>query len=153
MTERLMAAFAENATWLKEFNRLGYAPAFREYCTRFLPDYRAAAEGAGEEGIPALSEQLLDALECKWKQVHFWNRTQVRIDIKQVLTFYLTPMLLTEPALHPLAAALRDGWNRRHPKETYHAAGFDTICKGFKFVILGIEISEKKKAPPPMDEV
>lgn len=153
MIERLMAAFADNAAWLKAFNRQEYEAAFKSYCARFLPDYLAAVTEAGENGSIALAEQLLDALEAEWTHARFWNRTQVRIDIKQVLTFFLTPMLLTEPTLHPLAAALRDGWNRRRPKEAYHAAGYDAIRKGFKWVILGIEIPEKKKDAPPVDEV
>lgn len=153
MTERLMAAFADSAAWLSRFSRLDYAPAFREYCVRFLPDYLAAAEEAGDEGIPALAERLLDAMETHWKAERFWNRAVVRTDMKQVLTFYLTPALISEQSLRPLAAALRDGWNRRWPKEPYHAAGFDTICKGFKWKILGFEMPEKKKAEQSEDEV
>lgn len=153
MTERLIAAFDDAAGWLKRFDRLNYEKAFQEYCERFLPPYRAAVAEAGEAGIPALAKALLDAMEARWRAARVWNRTQVRVDIKQVLTFYLTPMLLREPALHPLAAALRDGWNSRWPKETYHAASYETIRKGFKWVILGIEIPEKKKEGPPADEV
>lgn len=153
MTERLMAALADSSEWLSRFTRLDYEPAFREYCGRFLPDYRQAAEEAGADGLPALADALLDAMEARWKTVRFWDRTAFRTDMKQVVVAYLTPMLLTESALRPLAAALRDGWRSRWPKDAYHAAGFDTIRAGFKRKIMGFEVPEKEKRQQTEDEV
>ena len=74
MTERLLAALADNGKWLEGFTRLGYESTFREYCDRFTPDYLAAVREAGESGLPALADSLLDDLEAQWKQARFWNR-------------------------------------------------------------------------------
>ena len=74
MTERLLAALTDNGKWLEGFTRLGYESTFREYCNRFTPDYLAAVREAGESGLPALADSLLDALEAQWKQARFWNR-------------------------------------------------------------------------------
>lgn len=62
MTERLLAALTDNGKWLEGFTRLGYESTFREYCNRFTPDYLAAVREAGESGLPALADSLLDAL-------------------------------------------------------------------------------------------
>ncbi len=153
MTDRLMLAFAENEAWLSDFSRRGYEDGFRRYCGQFLPDYLAAVREKGAEGIPALADGLLDAMEAQWKRAGFWNRSVARTDLKRVLTVYLTPMLLTEQELRPLAAALRDGWNRRWPKDSYHAARYETIRGGFKLRILGFEVPERKKNEAPQDEV
>ena len=59
MTERLLAALADNGKWLEGFTRLGYESTFREYCDRFTPDYLAAVREAGESGLPALADSLL----------------------------------------------------------------------------------------------
>ena len=153
MTEQLMKALADNTALLKEFTRLNYASSFQDYCRRFLPDYLSAVRDAGETGISKLADDLLDAMEKQWKQVRFWDRSLVRSETKQVIVGYLTPMLLSEPDLKPLAAALRDGWNSRWPKDIYHAAGYDTIRSGFKLRVLGFEIPQKEKEASPKDEV
>lgn len=153
MTERLMAALTDCAGWLSRFTRLDYEAAFLEYRDRFLPDYLTAVDEAGEARLPALADALLDAMEARWKAERFWNRTAVRTDMKQVIVGYLTPMLLSEQATRPLAAALRDGWKRRRPKDAYHAAGFDSIRAGFKRKILGFEVPEKKNDAPDLDEI
>ena len=44
-------------------------------------------------------------------------------------------------------------WNLRWPKDVYHAAGYERICKGFKLRILGFEVPEKKKEAPLDDEI
>lgn len=75
----------------------------------------------------------------------FWNRTTVRGETKQVVVGYLTPMLMADQELRPFAGVLRDRWNLRWPKDVYHAAGYERICKGFKLRILGFEVPEKKK--------
>ena len=85
MTERLLAALTDNGKWLEGFTRLGYESTFREYCDRFTPDYLAAVREAGESGLPALADSLLDDLEAQWKQARFWNRTTVRGETKQVV--------------------------------------------------------------------
>mgnify|MGYP000767614408 FL=1 len=108
---------------------------------------------AGESGLPALADSLLDALEAQWKQARFWNRTTVRGETKQVVVGYLTPMLMADQELRPFAGVLRDRWNLRWPKDVYHAAGYERICKGFKLRILGFEVPEKKKEAPLDDEI
>ena len=117
MTERLLAALADNGKWLEGFTRLGYESTFREYCDRFTPDYLAAVREAGESGLPALADSLLDDLEAQWKQARFWNRTTVRGETKQVVVGYLTPMLMADQELRPFAGVLRDRWNLRWPKD------------------------------------
>ncbi|MFR0769593.1 MAG: hypothetical protein ACLSHO_08430 [Dysosmobacter sp.] len=52
-----------------------------------------------------------------------------------------------------MRAVLRDRWNLRWPKDVYHAAGYERICKGFKLRILGFEVPEKKKEAPLDDEI
>ena len=104
MTERLLAALTDNGKWLEGFTRLGYESTFREYCDRFTPDYLAAVREAGESGLPALADSLLDALEAQWKQARFWNRTTVRGETKQVVVGYLTPMLMRIGNCGPLRA-------------------------------------------------
>ena len=153
MTERLLAALADNGKWLEGFTRLGYESTFREYCDRFTPDYLAAVREAGESGLPVLADSLLDALEAQWKQARFWNRTAVRGETKQVVVGYLTPMLMADQELRSFAGVLRDRWNLRWPKDVYHAAGYERICKGFKLRILGFEVPEKKKEAPLDDEI
>lgn len=151
MTERLMLALSDNARWLERFTRLGYESAFREYCLLYTQDYLAAVRDAGDNGLPALADDLLDAAEAKWKQARFWNRSVARSETKQVIVSYLTPMLMAAPELRSFAGVLRDRWNRRWPKDIYHAAGYERIRKGFKLKVLGFEIPEKKK-PEPLDE-
>ena len=76
MTERLLAALADNGKWLEGFTRLGYESTFREYCDRFTPDYLAAVREAGESGLPALadsrSEERRVGKECRsrWSPYH-----------------------------------------------------------------------------------
>ena len=100
-----------------------------------------------------MADSLLDALEAQWKQARFWNRTTVRGETKQVVVGYLTPMLMADRELRPFAGVLRDRWNLRWPKDIYHAAGYERICKGFKLRILGFEVPEKKKEAPLDDEI
>ena len=100
-----------------------------------------------------MADSLLDALEAQWKQARFWNRTTVRGETKQVVVGYLTPMLMADQELRPFAGVLRDRWNLRWPKDVYHTAGYERICKGFKLRILGFEVPEKKKEAPLDDEI
>ena len=148
MTERLLAALTDNGKWLEGFTRLGYESTFREYCDRFTPDYLAAVREAGESGLPALADSLLDALEAQWKQARFWNRTTVRGETDRDWS-----QTCALPILRPFAGVLRDRWNLRWPKDVYHAAGYERICKGFKLRILGFEVPEKKKEAPLDDEI
>lgn len=152
MTEKLMKALTDVEPWLQGFDRNHYEETFLAYQTRFAPDYREAVQAAGEAGLEALADQLLDAMEAQWKRLHIWNRSAARMDTRQVIVGYLTPMLMEETALRPFAAALRDRWKSRWAKEAYHAAGYERIRSGFKLKILGFEIPEKKD-PLPEDEI
>ena len=116
MTERLLAALTDNGKWLEGFTRLGYESTFREYCDRFTPDYLAAVREAGESGLPALAESLLDDLEAQWKPARLCNRTQVRGETKQVVEGYLTPMPMADKELRTFAGVRRDSLNRRWAK-------------------------------------
>ena len=61
--------------------------------------------------------------------------------------------VMADQELRPFAGVLRDRWNLRWPKDVYHAAGYERICKGFKLRILGFEVPEKKKEAPLDDEI
>lgn len=152
MIQRMLSAVADPKPWLAKFDRYGYEEAFGAYQARYAGIYREAVQAAGETGLDALADALLDALEASWKRLRFWDRGAARIETKQVIVGYLTPMLLEEAELRPFAAVLRDRWKARWPRDAYHAAGYDRIRSGFKLKILGFEIPEKKDAPPE-DEI
>lgn len=117
MNEELLAAVQNGQDWLEQFTRHDYAGAFQAYTRRFAPAYAAAVRAAGGEDEAALStlaEGLLDGLEAGWKRQRVWNRTTARINDKQMLVEYLSPMLLGLeepgcPRLGPLGRPLAKG--------------------------------------------
>lgn len=147
MIQRMLSAVADPKPWLAKFDRYGYEEAFQAYQDQYAALYREAVQAAGETGLDALADALLDAVAASWKQLRFWDRSAARVETKQVIVGYLTPMLLEEPELRPFAAALRDRWKARWPRDAYHAAGYDRIRSGFKLKIMGFEIPEKKERP------
>ena len=94
----LCTAVWESRQWLSRFRRLDYAKAFREYCERFGPFYAGAVREADGDlnALQVLSDSILDELERGWKRRRFWERAAVRVEEKQVIVSFLSPMLLWE---------------------------------------------------------
>ena len=109
----LCAAVWGAKEWLPRFRRNEYAGALREYQERFGPLYaQAVAETEGDlTALEALANDILDALEAAWKRRTFWNRGAVRVEEKQVVVSFLSPMLLDQPdpLCGRLAGMLRQG--------------------------------------------
>ena len=136
----LLAGVQNGKTWIDRFTGKDYQRALEEYRQRFGPAYREAVLAAGESGVPALAEALLDGLAEGWAKQRPWNRSVARINDKQVIVCYLSPVLLEDPLCVPLAEALRDGWARRWPKEAYRIAEAKKLQKGFRPTFLGIPL-------------
>jgi len=136
----LLAAIQNGKPWLDRFTGKEYDKALDEYRKRFGPLYREAVSSAGEAGTAALAEALLDGLEAGWAKERPWNRSLVRINDRQMIVCYLSPMLLEDPDCAPLAEALRAGWAERRPKEAYQTAPAAKLQKGFRPSIFGIPL-------------
>ena len=146
-TSELCAAVWEAPVWLPRFRRLEYPRAFAEYQERFGPLY---AQTVGETGgdltaLEHLANDILDELEAGWKRRRFWNRGAVRVEEKQVIVSFLSPMLLElpDPLCGWLAGMLRQGWADRWPKDAYQITTFEVLQKGFRNTILGIDLGDK----------
>ena len=143
----LCAAVWEAKEWLPRFRRNEYAKALREYQERFGPLYvRAVAETEGDlTALEALANDILDALEAAWKRRVFWNRSAVRVEEKQAIVNFLSPMLLDQPdpLCGRLAGMLRQGWAERWPKDSYQITTAEVLQKGFRNSILGIDLEGK----------
>ena len=146
-TSELCAAVWEAPDWLPRFRRQEYPQAFQEYQKRFAPLYAQAVEETEGDltALEGLANDILDELEAGWKRRRFWNRTAVRVEEKQVIVSYLSPMLLELPDLlcGRLAGMLRQGWADRWPKDAYQITTFEVLQKGFRNSILGIELPDK----------
>ena len=66
---------------------------------------------------------------------------------KQMAVDYLSPMLLElpEPMCQTLCEMLRDGWTARWPKDTYGAATYQELKRGFRDTIMGIELGRRRR--------
>ena len=94
-----------------------------------------------------LADKLLDRLESSWRKQRLWNRAAIQATEKQMLVDYLSPMLLElpEPGCRRLAEVLRDRWAARWPKDSYHIVEAAELQKGFRYTIMGIEVSLPKR--------
>ena len=146
-TSELCAAVWETSEWLPRFRRREYPQAFREYQERFGPLYaRAVEETEGDlTALEGLANAILDELEAGWKRRRFWDRSAARVEEKQMIVDFLSPMLLEEPELlcGRLAGMLRQGWADRWPKDSYQITTFEVLQKGFRNSILGIDLGDK----------
>ena len=146
-TSELCAAVWEAPDWLPRFRRQEYPQVFQEYQKRFAPLYAQAVEETEGDltALEGLANDILDELEAGWKRRRFWNRTAVRVEEKQVIVSYLSPMLLElpDPLCGRLAGMLRQGWADRWPKDAYQITTFEVLQKGFRNSILGIELPDK----------
>lgn len=149
--EELCTAVWEAKEWLPRFRRTEYTKAFAEYQKRFAPLYaQAVGETEGDlERLKALADELLDALKSAWDRQHFWNRSAARVDEKQVIVSFLSPMLLEmpDPLCGRLAGMLRQGWADRWPKDAYQMTTFEVLQKGFRNTILGIDLTGRRQDP------
>ena len=147
MIHDLCAAVWEAKDWLPRFRRNEYAKALREYQECFGPLYACAvAETEGDlTALEALANDILDALEAAWKRRGFWNRGAVRVEEKQAIVNFLSPMLLDQPdpLCGRLAGMLRQGWAERWPKDSYQITTAEVLQKGFRNSILGIDLEGK----------
>lgn len=138
--ETLCAAVWEAPDYLQKFTRREYTQTFRAYTERFGPLYMVAVRE--EKNLP---ERMLDALEAGWVKQRAWNRNTVRINEKQMIVNYLSPMLLglEEPLCSAFAEDLCRAWAQRRPKDIYYIADYATIQDGFRNTIMGIEMARK----------
>lgn len=147
----LCAAVWEAPQYLPRFTRRGYAAAFEDYVRCFGPVFGEAIREAGEDpgGLEALADGMLEKLEAAWKAARFWKRSARRMDERQMMVTYLSPMLLAmeEPRGQELAVVLRDRWEARWPGEGYRIATYEKLKKGFRNAIMGIEIPTRKEEP------
>lgn len=139
--EALLPAIQDAGPWLALFRKADYPGAFREYGEIYGEVYERALRETEPE---ALAEDLLDALEAGWRRQRPWNRSTVRMNEKQMIVVYLTPMLLESGAedQEALAEALQRAWCARRPRETYSLGRFETLQGGFKTAIMGIPVGE-----------
>ena len=146
MNQEMLAAVQEGRIWLDQFQRLMYRKVFASYKERFGPVFvEAVAACPDDAALQALAVSYLDALEAGWKKYFFWERGGIRVDEKQVIVNYLSPMLLAleDPRCVTFAECLRDEWNRRRPKDPYRIATYEKITKGFRNAILGIDLNNR----------
>lgn len=141
--EALAAAIQDGKPWLQRFTAKQYAGALEDYRSRFGPLYREAALAAGEENLPALADTLLDALAEGWARQRPWNRSVARINDKQILVCFLSPILLEDPACAPLAEGLQRRWAARWPKDAYQTVTAAKLQKGFRATFLGIPLPSR----------
>ena len=146
-TDELCAAVQAAKEWLPRFRKNEYAKAMREYRECFGPAYvRAVKETEGDLAkLEDLADCILDELEAGWKRRRFWDRSAVRVEEKQMIVDFLSPMLLEEPEplCGRLAGMLRQGWADRWPKDAYQITTFEVLQKGFRNTILGIDLGDK----------
>ena len=145
--DELCAAVQAAKEWLPRFRKNEYAKAMREYRECFGPAYvRAVKETEGDLAkLEDLANCILDELEAGLKRRRFWDRSAVRVEEKQMIVDFLSPMLLEEPEplCGRLAGMLRQGWADRWPKDAYQITTFEVLQKGFRNTILGIDLGDK----------
>jgi len=139
-TEALLSAIQDGKPWLERFTGKEYDKAYQDYRERFAPLYREAVLSAGEEGLAALAEVLLDGVAAGWAGQRPWNRSLARLNDKQMIVCYLSPMLLEDPVCAPLTEKLRQGWAARWPEDAYRAAPLEKLRRGFRPTFLGITL-------------
>ena len=149
MNEELLLAVQNSKSWLDLFDRRFYKKAFRAYQDQYAAAFREVFRICStEEMLASAAEWMVTELEKGWKRQRFWNRSAVRLDCKQMIIVYLSPMLLAmeEPEGPRFAQLLREAWAKRCPKDVYDVATFEKLAKGFHHAILGVELSAFNRA-------
>lgn len=151
--DALCAAAQDGRQWLDQFRLRTFTGAFRAYSEKFGPVYAQAIRETGpeEDALNGLAAELLDGWERGWKKKAIWNRSAERVDCKQVLVDYLSPMLLAMeeevPGARLLCMLLKEGWAVRRPKDTYRVACYEELQKGFRNAIMGIDMNNRHIDP------
>lgn len=140
MNENLLTAITQTRPWLERFTRFEYRKAFSEYTEQYGEVYRQ--EIARTEDLPALADLLLDGLKAHWKKQLLWNRTSVRIDCRQMVILYLSPMLLKQGE-EAFSELLRQRWAERWPNTEYRISSYKKLLNGFRNSVLGIDLENK----------
>lgn len=138
--EALLAAIQDGEPWLARFNRKEYEKAYQEYRAKYASLFREAVLADGEEGVEALTEVLLDGLAEGWARKKPWKRSLARMNDKQMIVCFLSPVLMEDPDCGLLEEELRKGWAARWPKDAYQAASLEKIRSGFRPTFLGIPL-------------
>ena len=144
MNEELLLAVQDCQVWLELFERRTYKKAFLRYRERYSAAFQEMFRICStEEMLTSAADWMLTELEKGWKRQRFWNRSAVRLDQKQMMIAYLSPMLLAmeDPAGPHFAELLRDTWAARWPKDAYEITSFEKLGKGFHNAVFGIELS------------
>ena len=136
--ETLLSAIQDGKPWLARFTGKEYDRAYQEYRAKYAPLFREAALADGEEA--ALADVLLDGLAEGWRRQRPWNRSLAKVEDRQMLVCFLSPMLLEDPVCAPLAERLQAGWAARWPKDAYQVAPAERLQKGFRASIFGIPL-------------
>lgn len=139
MNELLLSAITQTKPWLNRFTRFEYRKAFAEYTDLFGESYRQVIAAQGAE---AFAETLLDALDAYWKKQHFWNRAAARVDCRQMVIVYLSPMLM-KLGEEDSCEALRLCWAKRWPDREYRVSSYEKLLNGFRNSVLGIDLAGK----------
>ena len=154
MKVELLCAAAQNGRkWLDQFRIRTFADAFRAYSEQYAPAYADAIRETGEEeqDLKRLADSILDGWEAGWKKKAIWNRSAEKVDCKQTLVDYLSPMLLELEAEVPgarlLCMLLKEGWAERRPKDSYRVASYAELQKGFRNAIMGIDMNSRHIDP------
>ena len=139
MDGALLQAVRERQPWLSRFTRREYEGAFREYTARYGGAYREALHAA-DGNRTALADSILDELEQGWKKEAFWRRSVRRMEEKQMVFLYLTPMWM-ETGEEGFAREFRERWRSRWTKDAYEVTTWQRLQKGFRRTFMGIDIT------------
>lgn len=140
MNETLLSAITITKPWLQRFTRFAYREAFAEYTKQYGELYRQEIDGTMDPGI--LAESLLDGLQAHWKKQLLWNRTAARIDCRQMVILYLSPMLMKQGE-EEFSELLRQRWSERWPDTEYRVSSYEKLLNGFRNSVLGIDLANK----------
>lgn len=139
MNETLLTAVTQTKPWLNRFTRFEYRKAFAEYTALYGEAYRQAI--AAEDPV-VLADAVLDGLEAYWKKLFFLNRAAARIDCRQVVIVYLSPMLCKQGE-EAFCEILRQRWAKRWPDTEYRVTSYEKLLNGFRNSVLGIDLAGK----------
>ena len=142
--EELLKAVQNGKLWIDQFNRVSYKKAFDHYKEVFGWIFINAVNKA--DSLDSLAKGFVDAIEAGWSKKLFFNRGGAKVDDKLMLTFYLTPMLLSldNEKCSNFAEKINKAWSEKFPKESFTIADYETIANGFTNTIMGIDMDKKR---------
>lgn len=137
--EQLMKPMLDAEKWAKLFSGKSYQEAFSLFTQEYSSKFAEALEKMSSKDV---AETLIGAVTEILRKEPVWRRKKKQWNIRVMLTFYLTPMLLemqSEETVE-LAKSLRATWQLRWPKQTYELANETMILKSFRRKILAFDI-------------